>query len=84
MNDIRQGLGVKNISDLVIKEIKGIFNTNNPTEKQVKKYKRSLANLMNNYSKYSNKIKYARSDLMEKIIKNCRGVKKSNKDNRNR
>ena len=26
----------------------------------------------------NSKFKYARSDLIEKIIKNCRGVKKSN------
>ena len=39
---------------------------------------------MNDHSRYSNKIKYARSDLMEKIIKNCRGVKKSNRNNTNR
>ena len=39
---------------------------------------------MNNYNEFSNKIKYVRSDLMEKIIINCRGVKKSNRDNTNR
>ena len=44
----------------------------------------SLANLMNNHSGCSNKIKYVHSDLMKKIIKNCRGVKKSNKYKTNR
>ena len=42
MIDIQNGLGLKNMSDLVRKEIHDIFNTNNPTKGQVKKYKRSL------------------------------------------
>ena len=83
-NDVQKGLGVKNISDLIIKKIKAIFNTKNPQEDQIKEYKLSLADLMNNHSRYSNKIKYARSDLIKKIIKNFRGVKKSNRDNTNR
>ena len=29
MNGVQEGLGLKNISDLVIKEIKGIFNVKN-------------------------------------------------------
>ena len=50
----------------------------------MKQCNRSLADLKNNHSKLSNKIKYIHSDLMEKVIKNCRGVKKSNKNNTNR
>ena len=76
INDVQQGLGVQNISDLVTKEKKGIFNTDNPTNVQINKYKRSAANLMNNHNKFSNQVKYACSDLIEKIIKNCREVKK--------
>ena len=49
---------------------------------QYRKYKRSLADLKNDYVTYSNKIIYIRNDLAEKIIKNCRGVKKSNGVNR--
>ena len=84
MIDVQQRLGVKNISSLVIGKIKGIFNTKKPTLNQIKQYKMSLANLLNNHSKFSNQIKYVRSDLMKKIIKNCRGVKKSNRNNTNR
>ena len=84
MHSLKQGLGVKNISDLIIKERKGIFDTRKPILNQIKQYKMSLANLMNNHSKFSNQIKYAHSDLMEKIIKNCREVKKSNRNNTNR
>ena len=42
MIDVQNALGIKNISDLVRKEIHGIFNTNNPTKVQVQEYKRSL------------------------------------------
>ena len=32
MDDVQEGLGIKNISDLVRKEIHGIFETKNPTK----------------------------------------------------
>ena len=73
MIDIQNGLSLKNLSDIIRKEIHGIFNTNNPTEEQVKKYKRYLQEITKDF-------KYVRSDLMEKIVKNCRGVKKCKND----
>ena len=39
MIDIRKDLGVKNIHDLVDKEIEWKFRTYNLTDKQIKKYK---------------------------------------------
>ena len=33
MKDVRSGMGIKNISDLVLKEIYGICETKNPTKK---------------------------------------------------
>ena len=40
MKDVGSGMGVKNISDLVLKEIYGICETKNPTKKkQVNQYK---------------------------------------------
>ena len=39
MIDIQKKLDVKNIHDLVYKEIKGKFKTNNLTAEQIKKYK---------------------------------------------
>ena len=80
MNDVQKGLGVKNMSNLVMREIKDNFNTKNPTVSQIKEYKISSADLMNIHSRYSNKIKYIRSNVREKLIKNCRRVKKINKD----
>ena len=40
MKDIGCGMGVKNISDLVLKEIYGIYETKNPTKEQVKEYRK--------------------------------------------
>ena len=40
MCDLQNGIGVKNMSDLARKKIQGIFETKNPTEEQIRKYKR--------------------------------------------
>ena len=74
MIDIEKGLGIQNISDLVRKNIKGIFETKNPTKKQIGKCKCSQKEISKKLTDDS-KIKYARNDRMENIIKNCRGVK---------
>ena len=39
MKDVGSAIGVKNISDLVLKEIHGVRETKNPTKKQIKKCK---------------------------------------------
>ena len=39
MKDAGSGIGVKSISDLVLKEIHGICKTKNPTKEQVNEYK---------------------------------------------
>ena len=41
MIDVQTGLGIKNISDLVRKEIYGIFETKNHSKKQIRTYERS-------------------------------------------
>ena len=66
MIDVQKGLGLKNMPDLVEKEICGIFETKNPTEEQKKKYVRSESEIIKKPADDS-KYKYARSDLMEKI-----------------
>ena len=73
MNDVQNRLGVKNMSDLVRKGIFGIFETKNPTKDEVEKYKRRENELDNNSNAT---FVYVRSDLMSRIIKNCRGKKK--------
>ena len=77
MIDVQKRLGLKNMSDLVKKEICGIFETKNPTKEQKKKYGRTESEITKK-SADNFKYKYARSELMEKIIKNCRGVKQCN------
>ena len=74
MCDVQTGLGVQNISDLVRKEIWGIFKTKNPTKYQIRKYKRNEKELDKNCSK--SRHVFVRSDLMTRIIKISRGGKK--------
>ena len=76
MKDVGDGLGLRNTSDMVIKEIKGTDCSD------CKKYKCSLQEITGNMSN-SIKIKYIRNDIAEKIIKNCRGIKKT-KNNSNK
>ena len=78
MNDIQSGLGIKNISDLVRKEILGRCDTENPREKQIRNYKRSQSEIDIKNAFASNVTKYARSDVIEKINKNCKYVKRCN------
>ena len=76
MHDVKEGIGAKNISDLVRKEIRGIFRTKNQTKDQIRKYKRREKELDHNSTAT---FVYVCSDLMSKIIKNCRGEKKEAK-----
>ena len=79
MNDVGSGMGVKNIFDLVLKEIYGICETKNPLKEQVnenKMTKRQICKKFVNLSqkelntKNNNKI-----DIVTTIIKHCRGEK---------
>ena len=71
--DVKERIGVKNMSDLVRKEIWGIFRTKNRTKDQIRKYKRREKELDHNSTAT---FVYVHSDLMSKIIKNCSGEKK--------
>ena len=51
MRDVGSGMGVKNISDLVLKEIYGICETKNPTKEQVNEYKMTKREI---YKKFAN------------------------------
>ena len=90
MKDVGSGMGVKNISDLVLKEIYGICETKNPTKQQVNEYKmieRIFYETFYNLNKdelntKSNKNVYVRNDVMATVIKRCRGEKKRHKSNR--
>ena len=68
MIDVQKGLGLKNISHQVRKQIQGRSETKYPTEEQKRKYVRTEEELTKQDTD-DPKIKYVRSDLIEKIIK---------------
>ena len=78
MKDIQDRLGIKNISDLLRKEICDRFGIKD-LEKQKMKYIRSEYQITKKI-KDSNLYEYAKNKPMEKMIKSCRGVKKCNDD----
>ena len=51
MRDVGSSVGVKNISDLVLKEIYGICETKNPTKERVNEYKMTKREI---YKKFIN------------------------------
>ena len=84
MKNVGNGMGVKNISDLVLKKIHGILKTKNPTKEQIKKYKMTEREIFEEFSNLSedelntksNKNFYDKNVIMTAIIKCCRGEKK--------
>ena len=82
MKDVGNGMGVKNISDLVLKEIYGIYETKK-TKEQVSEYKMTKRQIYKKFTNLSkkelntknNKKTYVRNDVMTTIIKRCRGEK---------
>ena len=88
MKNVHDSLGVKNMSDLVLKEIHGICETKNTTKEQIKKYKMTERKIFEKYanlsddklSKKSNKNAYVKNDVMTTVIKCCRGGKKEAKE----
>ena len=77
MKNFRSGLGVKSISDLVLKEIYGICETKNLTKEQVNEYKMTKREIYKKFDNLSekklntknNKKVYVRNDVMTTIIK---------------
>ena len=88
MKDVHKGLGVKNMSDLILKEIYGIYETKNLTNKQIQKYKMTEREIFEKYDNLSkdelntktNKNVYIKNDVMSTVIKRCRGEKKEAKE----
>ena len=75
MKVVENGLGLKWLRRMVEKEICGIYEIQSLTKKQRKKYKRTASEISKELKNYSRNCKYVRNDVMEKVIKNCRGVK---------
>ena len=91
IKDVGNSLGVKNVSDLVLKEIYGIYGKKKLRKEEIKTYKmteREIYEKFDNLSKdelntKSNKNVYVKNNIMTNIIKHCRGEKKKrNKSNR--
>ena len=88
MKDIQNGLGIQNISDLVLKEIYCIYETKSLTKEQIKRYKMTKWEIFERFDNLSedklnaknNKEVYAKNDVMTTIIKRCRGEKKEAKE----
>ena len=83
MKDVGSGIGLKNISDLVLKEICGICETKNPSKEQVNEYKMTKREIYKKFTNLSkkelntknNKKTYVKNDVMTTVIKRCRGEK---------
>ena len=89
MKDVGEGLGITNISDLVLKEICGIYEKRKLT-KEIKNYKMTEREIFEKFNNLSNdelntnssKFVYVKNNTMKNIIKHCRGEKKRNKSDR--
>ena len=55
MKDVGSGIGVKNISDLVLKEIHSILKTKNSTRKQIKKYRMTEREIFEEFANLNEK-----------------------------
>ena len=74
-------MGVKNISDLVLKEMHGVLKTKNPTKEQIKEYKMTERPIYEKFDNLieeelntkNNKTVYVINDVMTTVIKCCKG-----------
>ena len=84
MKDVGNGISVKNISDLVLKEIHGVRETKTPTKEQINKYKMTEKEINEKFGNLSedelntksNKIVYARNDAIKMMLLNAVEAKK--------
>ena len=84
MKDVGNGLGVKNISDLVLKEIYGAYEKKKLTKEEIKCYKMTEREIFEKFGKLSNnelnklrnKSLFVKNTTMTNIINHCRGEKK--------
>ena len=53
MKDVHKGLALKNMSDLILKEIYDIYKTKNLTNKQIQKYKMTEREIFEKYDNLS-------------------------------
>ena len=77
MKNSQDGMGVRNMSDLILKEIYSICRTKNPTKEQIKEKFDNLSKDELNVK--SNKEVYVKNMVMSNVIKRCMGEKKRGK-----
>ena len=75
MKDVENGLGVKWLRVMVENKICGIYEIKSLTKKQRKKYKRTAIEISKELKNDPQNCEYVRNDVMEEVVKNCRGVK---------
>ena len=63
MKDVQNDSGVRNMSDIILKELHGVYKTKNPTKEQVKEYKMTERE---HYERFDN---LSEKELNKKIIK---------------
>ena len=88
IKNVRGILAVKDISDLILKEICDIYETKNLTKVQIKKHKMTEREILEKYDNLSedelntksNKNVYVENDVMTTDIKRCRGIRKEAKE----
>ena len=84
MKDVGVDLGVKSISDLVLKEIHSICGKEELTKEETKCYKMTEREIFEKFAKLSedqlntksNKNVFVKNTIMANIMKHCRGGKK--------
>ena len=84
MKDVGSSMGVKNISDLVLKEIHGIYEKKKLTKEEIKNYKMTEREIYEKFYNLSedelntknNKNMFVKNNVMTNIIEHCRGEKK--------
>ena len=84
MKNVKDGLGVKNISDLVLKEIYGAYEKKKLTKEETKCFKMTEKEIFKKFGKLSNneldklcnKSVFVKNTIMTRIIKHCKGEKK--------
>ena len=84
MKDVGSGIGLKNLPDLVLKEIYGICETKNLSKEQVNEHKMTKKQICKKFTNLSqeklntinNEKTYVKNNFMTTIIKHCRGEKR--------
>ena len=84
MKNVHNGLRVKNMPDLVFKEIYGIYKTKSLANKQIQKCKMTEREIFEKYdclskdelNKKTNKNVYVKNDVMNTVIKHWSGEQK--------